>query len=275
MTKTAIPSGRPEGVGYDIEAVRKDFPILCRHGARRTPAGLPGQRGDLAEADRRAGRDRASTTSSTTRTSHRGIHVLAEEATALYEGARDKVAAFIGAPSRDEIVFTKNSSEAINLVAYAFGTGVGGVPRAEAGRRGGDLRDGAPLEHRPVADALRAHRRDAALVPHHRRGPPRPDRPRRAGQRAHQDRRLRAPVEHPRHDQPGLADHRRGRARSARWCCWTPPSRCRTCPWTSPSLAWTSSPSPATRCARPPASACCGRARSCSRRCRRSWAAAR
>ncbi|WP_280716222.1 cysteine desulfurase [Kitasatospora sp. MAP5-34] len=48
---------------------------------------------------------------------HRGVHVLAEEATALYEGARDKVAAFINAPSRDEVIFTKNASESLNLVA--------------------------------------------------------------------------------------------------------------------------------------------------------------
>jgi len=51
---------------------------------------------------------------------HRGIHVLAEEATALYEGGRDKVAAFINAP-REEVVFTKNSSEALNLVANVLG----------------------------------------------------------------------------------------------------------------------------------------------------------
>src|SRR5258708_3083917 len=51
---------------------------------------------------------------------HRGLHVLAEEATALYEGARDKVAAFIKAP-REEVIFTKNSSEALNLVANVLG----------------------------------------------------------------------------------------------------------------------------------------------------------
>jgi cysteine desulfurase/selenocysteine lyase len=64
---------------------------------------------------------------------HRGIHVLAEEATALYEGARDKVAAFVGAPDRAEIVFTKNSSEAINLVAYAFSSGSTGFPALKPG----------------------------------------------------------------------------------------------------------------------------------------------
>jgi len=52
---------------------------------------------------------------------HRGIHALAEEATALYEGARDKMARFINAPSRDEVIFTKNTSEAINLVARVLG----------------------------------------------------------------------------------------------------------------------------------------------------------
>ncbi|MBT9311563.1 SufS family cysteine desulfurase [Leptothoe kymatousa] len=52
---------------------------------------------------------------------HRGVHALSARATAAYEATRDKVAAFINATSRDEIVFTRNASEAINLVAYAWG----------------------------------------------------------------------------------------------------------------------------------------------------------
>jgi cysteine desulfurase / selenocysteine lyase len=52
---------------------------------------------------------------------HRGIYALGEEATAAYEGARDKVARFINAPDRREIVFVRNATEAINLVAYAWG----------------------------------------------------------------------------------------------------------------------------------------------------------
>lgn len=52
---------------------------------------------------------------------HRGVHALSARATADYEAARDKVATFINAASRDEIVFTRNASEAINLVAYAWG----------------------------------------------------------------------------------------------------------------------------------------------------------
>ena len=52
---------------------------------------------------------------------HRGAHTLSGRATDAYEGARDKVASFINADSRDEIVFTRNASEAINLVAYSWG----------------------------------------------------------------------------------------------------------------------------------------------------------
>jgi cysteine desulfurase/selenocysteine lyase len=52
---------------------------------------------------------------------HRGIHVLAEEATALYEEARQKTAKFIRAGSSRQIVFTRNATEAINLVAFTWG----------------------------------------------------------------------------------------------------------------------------------------------------------
>jgi len=52
---------------------------------------------------------------------HRGAHTLSVRSTEAYEGARDKVAAFVNAASRQEIVFTRNASEAINLVAYTWG----------------------------------------------------------------------------------------------------------------------------------------------------------
>ncbi len=53
---------------------------------------------------------------------HRGVHTLGAQATDAYEAARDKVAAFVNAASRQEIVFTRNATEAINLVAYSWGT---------------------------------------------------------------------------------------------------------------------------------------------------------
>ncbi|MCY7392327.1 MAG: SufS family cysteine desulfurase [Leptolyngbyaceae cyanobacterium CAN_BIN12] len=52
---------------------------------------------------------------------HRGAHTLSSRATDAYEGARDKIAAFINAASRSEIIYTRNASEAINLVAYSWG----------------------------------------------------------------------------------------------------------------------------------------------------------
>ena len=52
---------------------------------------------------------------------HRGAHTLSARATDAYEGARDKVAKFINAAHREEIVYTRNASEAINLVAYSWG----------------------------------------------------------------------------------------------------------------------------------------------------------
>jgi cysteine desulfurase/selenocysteine lyase len=65
----------------------------------------------------------------------RSVHTVGTEATEAYEAARAKVAAFVGAPSPAEIVFTKNSTEAINLVAYGFlGASVGrGDPRFRLG----------------------------------------------------------------------------------------------------------------------------------------------
>jgi len=52
---------------------------------------------------------------------HRSIHTLGEEATALYEAARDRVQRFIGAASREEVVFTRGTTDGLNLVADALG----------------------------------------------------------------------------------------------------------------------------------------------------------
>jgi len=100
----------------DVERVRKDFPIL----ERRLPGDRPLVYLDSAATSQKPRPVLDSLDDYYTLHNanvHRGIHRLAEEATALYEGARDKVAAFVGAPSREEVVFTKNSTEALNLVA--------------------------------------------------------------------------------------------------------------------------------------------------------------
>ncbi len=132
---------------YDVEAVRKDFPILDRvvHGDRplvyldsAATAQKPRQVLDVLREYYE--RHNANV--------HRGIHALAEEATAGYELARDKVAAFVGAPDRDEVVFTKNSTEALNLVAYSMSNATTCGPDAERFRVGpGDRIVVTEMEH--------------------------------------------------------------------------------------------------------------------------------
>ncbi len=52
---------------------------------------------------------------------HRGVYALAERATEAFEGARDRIAKFVNAPSSREVIFVRNATEGINLVAYAWG----------------------------------------------------------------------------------------------------------------------------------------------------------
>lgn len=69
---------------------------------------------------------------------HRGVHTLAEEATAMYEGARERIAKFINAASSREIIYTRNTTESINLVAYSW---------ARANLKSGDLVILTEMEH--------------------------------------------------------------------------------------------------------------------------------
>jgi cysteine desulfurase/selenocysteine lyase len=69
---------------------------------------------------------------------HRGVHTLAEEATALYEDARAKIAKFINAPSAKQVIYTRNTTESINLVAYTW---------ARANLKAGDLVILTEMEH--------------------------------------------------------------------------------------------------------------------------------
>src|SRR5438132_774887 len=52
---------------------------------------------------------------------HRGVYALSERATAAFEGARQKVQALVNAPEAREVIFTRNATEGLNLVAYAWG----------------------------------------------------------------------------------------------------------------------------------------------------------
>jgi cysteine desulfurase / selenocysteine lyase len=107
----------------DVEAVRADFPVLARTVRNGNPlvyldSGATSQKPVQVLDAERSFYERHNGAA------HRGTHLLGEEATDVYEGARAKVAAFIGADA-DEVVFTKNATEAINLVAYTMKAGPG------------------------------------------------------------------------------------------------------------------------------------------------------
>jgi cysteine desulfurase / selenocysteine lyase len=102
----------------DVEAIRKDFPILSRtvRDGRRLvylDSGATSQKPrQVLDAEREFYELHNAAV-------HRGAHQLAEEATDAYESARSRIAAFIGAPE-GEVVFTKNATEGLNLVAYSM-----------------------------------------------------------------------------------------------------------------------------------------------------------
>ncbi len=106
---------------FNVEEIRRDFPIL----ARRIHDGM-----HLAYLDSAATSQKPEyvieTMNSYYRNSnaniHRGVHTLAEEATAMYEGARKKIADFIHAASSNEIIYTRNTTESINLVIRTWAT---------------------------------------------------------------------------------------------------------------------------------------------------------
>jgi cysteine desulfurase / selenocysteine lyase len=103
---------------FDVEAARRQFPILTRmiHGK------------PLAYLDNGASAQRAQCVIDAVddyerhhhANIHRGVHTLSQEATAMYESARDRVQRFINARSRNEIIFVRGTTEAINLVAQSY-----------------------------------------------------------------------------------------------------------------------------------------------------------
>ncbi|HXS28793.1 MAG TPA: cysteine desulfurase [Steroidobacteraceae bacterium] len=102
----------------DVDRVRRDFPILAR-----TVHGHPLVYLDSAASAQRpkAVLDAVEDYETLSHANvHRGVHLLSQEATAAYEGARDRARRFLGARSTREIIFTRGTTEAINLVAQSF-----------------------------------------------------------------------------------------------------------------------------------------------------------
>ncbi len=106
-------------MSLDVERIRKDFPIL-----ERRVYGKPLVYLDNAATSQKPRQviDALVRYYETYNANiHRAVHCLGEEATAAYEEARAKVAAFINAPSPECVIFTRNTTEAINLVSYTWG----------------------------------------------------------------------------------------------------------------------------------------------------------
>ncbi|GAA4792755.1 cysteine desulfurase [Actinomycetospora chlora] len=148
MTALA-PATSAGGATLDVAKIRADFPILSRTVRDGKPlvyldSGATSQRPrQVLDAERHF-------LETSNAAVHRGAHALAEEATDAYESARERIAAFVGADVH-EVVFTKNATEGINLVAYAMGNasvGEGVDPAAERFRlRPGDEIATTEMEH--------------------------------------------------------------------------------------------------------------------------------
>src|ERR1700747_2522792 len=104
---------------YDVNRIRADFPILGMQVYGKPLVYLD----NAASAQKpQVVLDRLDEVYTTQYANvHRGLHFLANEATEAYEDAREKVAAFLNAGRKEEIVFTRNATEAMNLLAYTFG----------------------------------------------------------------------------------------------------------------------------------------------------------
>ncbi len=120
-------------LGLDLAAIRADFPILERTVRDGKPliyldSGATSQR-PIGVID--AEQEYVTTSNAAV---HRGAHQLSEEATDAFESARQRIAAFAAVTNPSELIFPKNATESINLVAYAFGN-ASFVPDTSSGRR--------------------------------------------------------------------------------------------------------------------------------------------
>ncbi|CFX00850.1 selenocysteine lyase, PLP-dependent [Candidatus Filomicrobium marinum] len=116
---TAAAVGAAEDHRYDVEKIRADFPILSRDVYGKPLVYL--DNGASAQKPRQVIEVMDHTYRFEYANVHRGLHYLSNTATAKFEEARETVRKFLNAPSSDEIIFTRNATGAINLVAQSFG----------------------------------------------------------------------------------------------------------------------------------------------------------
>ena len=104
---------------YDINKVRSDFPILTREVYGKPLVYL--DNGATTQKPRTVVDAITQEYYSVNANVHRGVHYLSQEATKLHEASRERVRQFIGAASTQEVIFTRGTTEAINLLASSFG----------------------------------------------------------------------------------------------------------------------------------------------------------
>jgi cysteine desulfurase/selenocysteine lyase len=107
-----------QGPVFDVQRVRRDFPIL-----ERTVHGRPLAYFDTAASAQRPAAVIEATDDFYRRYNaniHRGVHTLSQEATEAYENARERIARFVNAPAAAEVVFTRGTTESVNLVAQSY-----------------------------------------------------------------------------------------------------------------------------------------------------------
>jgi len=118
LTHVSARSAASTAGAPDIDEVRADFPILAtsRHGKPLTYL----DNGATSQKPRAVIDAMTNYYEHYNANVHRGVYAISEQATAAYEAARATVAGFVNAPEPESVVFTRNTTEAINLVAYSW-----------------------------------------------------------------------------------------------------------------------------------------------------------
>ena len=153
MTKETDITGEP---AYDVETIRADFPILFREVYGKPLVYL--DNGASAQKPRSVLDAIEHAYKMEYANVHRGLHFLSNAATAHYEDARETVRRFLNAPSVEEIIFTRNATE-----AHQPGRQLLRRHGDRQGRRDRALDHGAPLQHRALALPPRAQGRGAQV----------------------------------------------------------------------------------------------------------------
>ena len=105
---------------YDVNKIREEFPILSREVAGRPMVYL--DNGATSQTPRRVVEEIERIYTHTKANVHRGVHTLSQEMTDMQEQTREKIRGYINASSIEEVIFTRGTTEGINLVASSFGS---------------------------------------------------------------------------------------------------------------------------------------------------------